>query len=116
MEGVRVKNHTFFQTLDVAAGESDPDLVDLYLLLGTIFLVHRLGTKRSIDKLLSFLAPLQLLTMAVGRLILRERENSGEPNLMRENTRGERTDSVCACSLISNKLAGNVAPVQTNKS
>ncbi|MCG8621467.1 MAG: hypothetical protein MJE68_05620, partial [Proteobacteria bacterium] len=47
-------------------------------------------------------------------LILRERENSGEPNLMRENTRGERTDSECACSLISNKLAGNVAPAQNN--
>ena len=87
--------------------------MDLYLLLGTVFLVHRLGTKRNIDKLLSFLAPLQHLTMAAGRLILRERENSGEPNLMRENTRGERTDSECACSLISNKLAGNVAPAQT---
>ena len=104
---------TLFQTLDIAAGEGDPDLVDLYLLLRTVFLVHRLGTERSIDKFLSSLVPFQLLTMMAGRLILRERENSGEPNLMRENTRGERADSLCACSFVLNKLAGNVAPAPT---
>ena len=133
-EGWLWDSRTFFQALHIAAGQCDPDLVDLWLPLQTFLLIWlqdiqytRSPTATSKVLFTSKLAqpPSKMdfvmgpptswrLTMAtecgLADLISR---NSGEPTSMKATWTGKKDHvfgwallSFCACS-VSNKIGGN---------